>query len=188
MEFVSAEFNKLCKAKGITRHRTVKHTPQQNGVSERMNSTLLERVRCMLINARLPKIFRGEAISTAAYLINRSPSSAIGLKTLAEMWYGKPSDYKHLRVFGCQAYTHVKQDKLESRAVRCIFIGYPEGLMGYKLWCLEPGQAKCLISRDVVFDESKMANIQKFNITPVSTDSNGSRVEVESLSQVHSQV
>lgn len=185
LEFVSNEFNKFCKAKGITRYRTVKHTPQQNGVAERMNRTLLERVRCMLINAGLPKTFWGEAIATAAYLINRSPSSAIGLKTQAEMWYGKPSDYKHLKVFGCQAYAHIKQDKLEPRALRCIFIGYPEGVKGYKLWCLEPGQAKCLISRDAVFDESKMANIQKFNTTPVPTESDGSRIEVETMGNSH---
>lgn len=179
LDFVSEEFNNFCKSKGITRHRTVKHTPQQNGVAERMNRTLLERVRCMLIHAGLPKSFWGEAISTAAYLVNRSPSSAIDFKTPLEMWYGKPADYRNLRAFGCQAYAHIKQDKLEPRALKCIFIGYPEGVKGYKLRCLESGYKRCLISRDVVFDELKMANLQQFNVNPQNLESQRSRVEVE---------
>lgn len=50
----------------------------------------------------------------------------------------------------------LKQGKLEARAKRCVFIGYPRGVKGYKLWCLEPGEQKCIISRDLVFDKSKM--------------------------------
>lgn len=187
LEFVSSEFNDFCKARGITRHMTVKHTPQQNGVAERMNRTLLERVRCMLISAGLPKTFWGEAISTAAYLINRSPSSAIDLKTPAEKWYGKPADYKNLRVFGCQAYAHIKQDKLEPRALKCIFIGYPEGVKWYKLWCLEPENAKCLISRDVVFDENTMANLKQYKITNLEREDHGTHVEVEIPGKMSSQ-
>ncbi|XP_073126397.1 uncharacterized protein [Henckelia pumila] len=68
LEYLSDKFVKLCKEKGITRHRTVTGTPQQNDLAERMNRTLLERVRCMLINASLSKSFWGEALSTACYL------------------------------------------------------------------------------------------------------------------------
>ncbi|KAG8477597.1 hypothetical protein CXB51_030467 [Gossypium anomalum] len=68
---------KLCKSEGIVRHLTVRHTPQQNGVAERMNRTIMEKVRCMLSNANLPKSFWAEAASTACFLINRSPSVAI---------------------------------------------------------------------------------------------------------------
>lgn len=75
------------------------------------------------------------------------------------MWYGQPANYNNLKVFGCLAYPHVKQDKLEARSLRCIFIGYPNRVKGYKLWCLELGQQRYIISRDVVFDESKMANL-----------------------------
>lgn len=119
LEFQSKEFADFCKSKGITRHNTVRHTPQQNGLVEMMNRTLLERVRCMLLNAGLPKSFWGEAVTTAAYLINRSPSSAIKFKTPMEMWNGKPADYSNLRVFVCKAYAHIKQDKLGARALRC---------------------------------------------------------------------
>lgn len=119
------------------RHKTVRGTPQQNGLAERMNRTILERVRCMLTAAKLPKTFWTEAVVTACYLINRCPSSAITFKTPQEMWTGRPADYSSLRIFGIIAYAHLKQDKLSPRALRCVFIGYPEGVKGYKLWCLD---------------------------------------------------
>ncbi|WJX42094.1 hypothetical protein P8452_29365 [Trifolium repens] len=156
LEFVSEQFNEFCRNKGIKRHRTVAYTPQQNGLAERMNRTLLERVRCMLLGAGLPKSFWGEAVSTAAYLINRCPSTGIDLKTPMEVWSGRPADYSNLKVFGALAYAHVRHDKLDARAVKCVFIGYPEGVKGYKLWKMEPGGSKFIISRDVTFDETRM--------------------------------
>ena len=74
-----------------------------------------------------------------------------------EVWSGKPADYSSLKVFGALAYALIKQDKLEPRALKCVFIGYPEGVKGYKLWKLESGGgSKVLISRDVTFDETRM--------------------------------
>lgn len=70
------------------------------------------------------------------------------------MWNGHPSDYSNLRVFGCSAYAYIRQDKLQPRAKKCVFLGYPEGVKGYRLWCVEKGNEKCIISRDVVFNES----------------------------------
>ena len=157
LEFCSAEFNDYCNKEGIARHHTVRSTPQQNGLAERMNRTLLERVRCMLKGAGLEKKFWGEAITTACYLINRCPSAAIDFKTPQEKWTGQAPNFDHLKVFGCIAYAHIRQDKLEPRAIKCMFLGYPEGVKGYKLWCLEPGYKKCIISRDVVFKEDEMA-------------------------------
>ena len=81
LEYLSEEFNEFCKDNGIRRHKTVRLTPQQNGLAERMNRTILERVRCMLSNAKLANSFWGEAVNTACYLINRCPSSAIEFLT-----------------------------------------------------------------------------------------------------------
>jgi len=134
----------------------VAYTPQQNGLAERMNRTLLEHVRCMLLGAGLSKSFLGEAISTARYLINRSPSTRKDLKTPMEVWNGRPTNYSNLKVFEALAFAHVKQDKLDHRTVKCIFIGYLEGVKGYKLWKMEPGGSKFIIIRDVTFDETRM--------------------------------
>ncbi|KAL6124839.1 hypothetical protein ACLB2K_077348 [Fragaria x ananassa] len=79
LKFCSAEFDELCKTEGIARHHTVRNTPQQNGVVERMNQTLLERARCMLSNAGLERRYWAEAVSTACYLINRGPHTASSL-------------------------------------------------------------------------------------------------------------
>lgn len=59
-------------------------------------------------------------------------------------------------MFGALAFEHVKQDKLEARPVKCIFIGYANGVKGYKLWKLDPRDSRCFISRDVTFDETGM--------------------------------
>ncbi|RDY07025.1 hypothetical protein CR513_08919, partial [Mucuna pruriens] len=121
LEFVLEQFNNFCKKLGIRRHKTVVETPQHNGLVERMNRTILERIRCMLLSAGLPKAFWG------------CPSSAIGFKTLMELWNGKLANYSNLKVCSVLAFVHVKQDKLEARAIRCAFIGYPLGIKGYKL-------------------------------------------------------
>lgn len=104
LEFLNYEFKSFCEKEGIKRHLTVKGTPQQNGLAERMNRTLLQRVRCMMSNANLPKDFWGQALTTTTYLINRCPSSAIDFKTPIERWTGHPPDLSNLKVFGCIAY------------------------------------------------------------------------------------
>eukprot|EP01018_Ginkgo_biloba_P037661 Gb_24335 [translate_table: standard] len=74
---------------------------------------------------------------TACYLINRSPSSTLGDKTPHEVWCGKKPSLRHLRVFGCEAYVHVpkeKRTKLDYKAQKCIFVGYGDGIKGYKCW------------------------------------------------------
>ncbi|KAL5804931.1 hypothetical protein ACOSQ3_031731 [Xanthoceras sorbifolium] len=74
-------FLQVCQDEGIVRHFTVRNTPQQNGVAERMNLTLLEKVRCMLSNIGLGKEFWAEAVTYACHLINRLPSATIEGKT-----------------------------------------------------------------------------------------------------------
>ncbi|GKB92439.1 retrovirus-related pol polyprotein from transposon TNT 1-94, partial [Tanacetum coccineum] len=98
LEFCNREFEQLCIESGIARHLTVVGTPQQNELAERLNRTLMDKVRYLLIHSGLPKTLWAEATCTAAYLINRSPSTAIEKKTPMEMWSGHPSDYGMLRI------------------------------------------------------------------------------------------
>ena len=152
LEFCSSEFDDFFKDQGIARHRTVRNTPQQNGVAERMNQTLLARARCMLSNAGLARRFWSEAVATACYLINRSPHTGIGCKTPFEVWSRKAADYSDLRVFGCVAYYHVDDGKLEPTTKKGVFMGYGTGVKGYRIW----SDNKVILSRSVVFDESSM--------------------------------
>jgi len=85
-EYTSDEFDNFCQHEGIKRQFTTAYTPQQNGVVEQMNRTLLERTRAMLKAAGLAKPLWVKAVNNAYYVINRSPSTAIDLKTLMEMW------------------------------------------------------------------------------------------------------
>jgi len=142
----------------------VVNTPQQNGVAERMKRTLLERTHYMLPNAGLSKEFWAEAISTTCYLVNCSPNTSIECKTPEEVWSGKPTDYSNLRVFGCLAYVHVNERKLEERAKKGVFVGYPMNVKGYKVWCST--SSKFLISRDVTFDESAMLKSKDVVLKP----------------------
>jgi len=123
MEFCSTIFNDYCSDEGIVRHHTIPYTPQQNGVAERMNRTIISKARCMLSNPGMVKRFWDEAASTTCYLINRSPCIPLDNNTLIEVWSGSPADYSQFRVFGCTAYAHVDNGKLEPRAVKCVFLG-----------------------------------------------------------------
>ncbi|KAH9751243.1 Integrase catalytic domain-containing protein [Citrus sinensis] len=71
------------------------------------------------------------------------------------------ADYSKLRIFGCVAYAHVKQGKLEPRALKCRFLGYPDGVKGYRLWCINLKPPKCITSGDVTFNESEILNKSK---------------------------
>ncbi|XP_075098850.1 putative mitochondrial protein AtMg00710 [Nicotiana tabacum] len=98
-------------------------TPQQNGVVERMNITLLERACCMISNARLRNAFWAEAISTTCYIVNCARSAPLNFKTPKEMWSGTLANYSDLKILGCPAYMHVNYGKLEPRDKKCIFLG-----------------------------------------------------------------
>ena len=165
-EYTDGEFLAFCKQEGIKRQFTVSHTPQQNGVAERMNRTLLERTRAMLQTARLAKSFWAEGVKTACYLINRSPSTAIGLKTPMEMWKGKPAEYSTLHVFGCPVYVMYnsqERSKLDPKSRKCIFLGYADDVKGYRLW--DPTARKLIVSRDVIFAENELQSEQKIDST-----------------------
>ncbi|KAH9741420.1 hypothetical protein KPL70_002625 [Citrus sinensis] len=101
------------------------------------------------------KNFWTEVVSYTSHLINRLPSAAIRGKTPMEMWFGKHAqDYNSLRIFGCPAYYHVKDGKLDPRARKIIFVGFKGGVKGFKFWDLEDKKFVCI--RDVTFDKASM--------------------------------
>ena len=85
----------------------------------------------------MPKSFWGEALSTVAYLINRSPSTALNFKYPEEKWTGRKLNFNYLKVFGCEAYAHKSEGKLEPRSIKCVFVGYQEETC-YRHLCTMP--------------------------------------------------
>lgn len=155
-EYVSKEFEVYLKSKGIQHELTIAHTPEQNGVAERTNRTLMESARAMLCHAGLPNHYWAEAVGTAAYLKNRVVTSAIKeCRTPFERWYERKPDVSHLRVFGCVAYAHVpdcSRQKLDKKADKLRFIGYCTNSKGYRLF--DEKTRKLIKSRDVTFNET----------------------------------
>ena len=88
----------------------------------------------MFSHSCLSKSFWAEAASTTCYLINRSPNKSIDCNILEDVWLGSPIDYSNLKIFGCPAYSHVNEGKLEPRTKKCIFLGYGLGVKGYRLY------------------------------------------------------
>lgn len=78
VEYTSNDFESYCSKHGIGHYKIERGTTQHNGVAERMNRTIVEKVRCMLRMANLPKIFWGEAVNVDVYLINKSPLVPLG--------------------------------------------------------------------------------------------------------------
>ena len=161
-EYSNKEFASYCTKKGIKGIKTVPRTPQQNGVAERMNKTILERARSMRVHAGLPLHLWGATVDTAVYLINRSPSSALDGKIPEEVWSSKKVDYSFLKVFGCIVYTHVDREsrkKLDAKSHKCVFLGYGGDEYGYWMWDFENN--KVYRGRDVVFNEKCMYKDRK---------------------------
>ena len=120
------------------------------------------------------KSFWAEAACIACFLINWSPSVAIEKKTPQEVWSGNPADYSNLKIFGCPTYAPVDNGKLESRSIKCVFLGYKASVKGYKkLWC--PENRKVVINRDVVFDETAM--LPNLSLKDTSNKENQKQVE-----------
>ena len=81
--------------------------PQSNGVAERMNRTLMEKVRSMLSDVGLSQDYWEEEVDTSCYVVNRSSTSTLVNKTPYEAWDGKMTSLEHLKVFGCDAFVNI---------------------------------------------------------------------------------
>ena len=153
-EFNSEEFGNFCDMNGINRQLTAPYSPQQNGVMERKNRTIMSCVRSMLKEKKLPLELWAEAVNTCVYVLNCSYTRIFKDVTSYEKWSGRKLAIDHLRVFGSMV--HVKTtgmlNKLEDRSTMMILIGYERGTKAYR--CLNPINFKVTISRDVIFEES----------------------------------
>ncbi|GAA0185895.1 transmembrane signal receptor [Lithospermum erythrorhizon] len=146
-------FDQYYKLNGIRHEQTVPNTPQYNGVSERMNRTIVEKIRCMLSQANLPKFFWGKAMCAAVQIINLSHTTIFEGEVPDEVWSRKDVSYKHLRTFGCKAFVYVPKDersKLDNKSLPSVFLSYGDEKFGYKVY--DPISKKTVRRRDVYLD------------------------------------
>lgn len=135
-EYINSKFQKLFADTGIKHETSVAYCPESNGVAEWMNSTMISRARCMLIEAELDTDLWAEALNTAVYLINRSPNSAIDFAIPEERYSGKRTSLNHLRVFGSKCVMQrPKQHRRKWDRVResGVLVGYSEKSKAYQV-------------------------------------------------------
>lgn len=153
-EYCGHEFESFLKESGIAHQKTVPYTPEQGGVAERMNRTIIEKARCMLIDSGLNERFWGEAVYTAIYLKNRSPTVAVPNMSPEEAWSGTKVDLSHLRTFGSKAFLHIPKQlrkKFDRKSKQYIMVGYAENTKGYRLYDPEkPNQITIGIDVDFI--------------------------------------
>jgi hypothetical protein len=155
-EYINDEMHQFLAKHGIRHETTTAETPQQNGVAERYNRTLLETIRAIKLSAGIPDTLWAELAATSAYLRNRL-STRVNCNNISpyEAWYDRQPDISNLRVIWADAYAHInksKRNKLGSRANKFKMIGYHDEKKAYRLW--DPIRERIEISRDVTFDES----------------------------------
>ena len=154
-ELIKEQCLNLFAHKGILHQRSVPHVPQQNGRVERKHKHLLEISRALRFHANLPKKFWGDCLLAATHLVNMLPIKILQWKSPYEVMFHKPPLYHTLRVFGCLCYAYnmnIHKDKFDTRARKCIFLGYPYGQKAYKVYDLHTHTT--FVSRDVVFFEN----------------------------------
>lgn len=155
-EFTSNEFRAFCEKSGINRHLTSPYSPQQNGVVERRNRTLLEMTRSILKHMSVPNYLWEEGVRHSTYLINRVATRVLKSQTPYEALKGQKPNVEHLRVFGCIGYAKTNSPylrKLDDRTRTLVHLGTEPGSKAYRLF--DPMNRRLVVSRDVVFDENK---------------------------------
>jgi len=121
---------------------------------ERKRRHILNVARALCFQAYLPIDFWWESVLTAAYLINRTPSKVLNAETPYEILFNAKPSYDHVKMFGCLCYAHFDsrvKDKFAPRSQKRIYVGYPYGTKGWKVYNL--GSNEICISPDVIFHE-----------------------------------
>lgn len=155
-EYVNREFREYFSTHGILHQTTCVDTPAQNGVAERKNRHLLEVAHSLMFTMNVPKYLWGEAILTAAYLINRMPLRALDFQTPLECLQGTTTFVVPPKIFGCVCFVRDHRStvsKLDPRALKCVFVGYSASQKGYKYFF--PPERRMIVSMDVTFRESE---------------------------------
>jgi hypothetical protein len=173
-EFVNHTLVSCYDSKGIVRELTAGYSPESNGAAERVQRTLMERVRAMLLDSCLPATLWGEAVVAASYVRNRSPVSETSQQTPWGLFFGCTPDVSNLRVFGCKVHAHVPRvlrSKLDCVSRPGVLVGYD----GSNYRVLLDGTNDVVSARDVVCIE---ATVPRSNISPPHEDADVDDVDL----------
>ncbi|GJZ72522.1 retrovirus-related pol polyprotein from transposon TNT 1-94 [Tanacetum coccineum] len=143
------------KKKRISQNFSSSYTPEQNGVAERKNKTLIEATRTMLLGSVFSKQYWNEAVAIACYTQNRSTIVKIHLKTPYEIFHGRIPNINFLYVFGCPVYIHKHKDYLEKfdeKADDGYFLGYSLVSKAFRVFNTRKQQTE--ENYHITFDES----------------------------------
>ncbi|GMF31511.1 unnamed protein product [Phytophthora fragariaefolia] len=151
----------ICTKKcGMECTSSMKHTPEQNGVAERMVRTITERMRCLLNHFQLPEEMWDDAAVNATYCVNIMPNSTRDMEIPYAVWYRALPVYSRLRTFGCAVLAYVgkvERRKTQPKAREAIFVGYSREKRGYRL--LDSKTRKAFYSHTAVFYKRKAERI-----------------------------
>jgi hypothetical protein len=164
-EFKNSQIEGLLEEEGIKHEFSSPYTPEQNGVVERKNITLLDMARTMLDEYKTPDQFWVEAINTACYSINRLYLHRILKKTSYELLTGKKPNVSYFRIFGSKCFILIKRDrksKFAPKAVEGFLLGYDSNIRAYRVfnkstWLVE-------VSCDIVFDETNGSQVEQVDL------------------------
>ncbi len=150
-EYVGIKF--WLDSKGIEFQPSAPHSPAQNGAAERLNRTLTELARAMLLEKKLPQTLWAEAIGHAAYIRNRSPTRALPSMTPIEAWTGTKPNLSHLREFGTDVYIldEGNSAKTEPKANKMSFVGFEDGSKAIRYY--DARTRKVLVSHNFTFPQ-----------------------------------
>jgi transposase InsO family protein len=146
---------------GIVRQYSAPYVPEQNGRAERLNRTLVERGRALLLEHGVSTILWPEAVQTASYLRNIE-LSVDQEKTPSELMFGRKPDVEHLRVFGCKGRVYIRKvgrDKFDSVGEECMMIGYATNSKAWKVMVVRDDKLKILESPNVRFFEKRASRV-----------------------------
>ena len=134
-EFINETLANFLTDFGIQHEQTMPYEPHQNGLIERANRTLGERMRAIMFQARLPKHFWNICAHNACFLINLTGKRTLQWETPYKLWHGYDFDYKRLRTIGCKAHVHIpkqKRRKLDKKTFEAILLGFDTNRKGYE--------------------------------------------------------
>ncbi|UYV76870.1 hypothetical protein LAZ67_14002267 [Cordylochernes scorpioides] len=182
-EYLSSDFKEYLLEEGIIHQLSVEYSPQQNGVAERANRTLVEMTRCFIIQANLPDPLWAELVYTSTYIRNRCPRTNES-RTPYEIFTGRKPTVSHLRIIGCKCFAvdnRPRRGKFAPRSEEYRLIGYSPESKAYRLW--KPGTGMMIKSRDVRFLESENFTLRNdvVQIEAIPQKKDDTSLEEESL-------